>query len=82
MMGSWHVGPLGDDIDDYISIAGECLLYPDSELWKTYIRRVGQENIYGVRSDSGKLHGGLAFYRMGQWFGGRCEGDQYPCDGG
>lgn len=66
---SFDVVPLGDQIEEYISIAGESLLSDERDLWQLYLDRIGIENFRTVQQ-SGKLVGGLAFYRMGQWFGG------------
>jgi len=68
-MPQWNVQPLGGSRNEYISIAGEALQYYDDEIWETYIQRVGPENIRCVWNDQ-RIVGGLAFYRMGQWFGG------------
>lgn len=66
----YDVRPLGDDEDDYISIAGESLLNYGTSVWKRYLDRIGRENVRTIHHD-GKCVGGLAFYRMGHWFGGR-----------
>lgn len=66
----FHVVPLTADWERYHSIAGEALLNPDPEQWRLYVDRVGKENVRGVYRGS-ELLGGMAFYQMGQWFGGR-----------
>lgn len=66
---TWQVRVLTPPFDDYYSIAGESLLFSDPKVWETYIRRVGAENLRGVYSNN-ELRGGLAFYPVGQWFGG------------
>lgn len=66
----FHVVPLTTNWENYHSIAGEGLLSPCPEQWRLYIERVGKENVRGVYRDH-ELLGGMAFYRMGQWFGGR-----------
>ena len=38
--------------------------------WKTWSARIGREQFRVIRRGS-KVLGGLAYYRMGQWFGGR-----------
>ncbi len=70
-MTSWTVAPVVEPFDEFASIAGESLQYYDREIWQTYIRRVGPENLRGVWDEKGRFAGGLAFYRMGQWYGGR-----------
>lgn len=67
---SFSIRAIDESLEDYISIAGESLLAFDQESWRTYIRRIGQENMRGVY-DAERLAGGLAFYRMGIWFGGK-----------
>ncbi len=69
-MSNWNVSPLRDPLDAYFSIAGEALLYSDRSIWETYVKRIGSENLRGVW-DGEQFVGGLAFYRMGQWFGGQ-----------
>ena len=70
-MTDWSIHALGDENrSQYISIVGESLHFPDPEIWETYIRRVGAENIRCVHAGQ-QCVGGLAFYRMGQWFGGK-----------
>tara|TARA_R110002049_G_scaffold72490_6_gene187433 strand:+ start:137372 stop:138607 length:1236 start_codon:yes stop_codon:yes gene_type:complete len=69
-LGSYHVDLVDQSIDQYVSIAGESLLSDDPKVWETYIQRIGRENIRGVFTGN-ELVGGLAFYRVGQWFGGR-----------
>ncbi|MEM7476850.1 MAG: GNAT family N-acetyltransferase [Planctomycetota bacterium] len=69
-MSSWSYHPLGDNNrDQFISIVGESLNYPGTDIWLTYIERVGPENIRCVHANDTCV-GGLAFYRMGQWYGG------------
>jgi predicted acetyltransferase len=42
-----------------------------TEYWESYVSRIGRAN-YRILRSAGRLVGGLAIYRMGQWFGGRC----------
>ncbi len=42
-----------------------------TDYWDSYVRRIGRANFRVLRR-AGRLVGGLAIYRMGQWFGGRC----------
>ncbi|MCG8652626.1 MAG: GNAT family N-acetyltransferase, partial [Pirellulales bacterium] len=49
---------------------GESLLSSELPLWEKYLDRIGRENVRGVYQGD-RLAGGLAFYRMSQWFGGR-----------
>lgn len=67
---SFDVRPITESTEVYTSIAAESLLVNDPSTWQTYIDRIGPENLRGVY-DGQRLAGGLAFYRMGQWFGGR-----------
>ena len=72
---AYHVRPLVDGSESdfaarYVSVAGESLLNPDPQTWETYLKRIGRENVRGVFAGD-ELVGGLAFYRTGQWFGGR-----------
>lgn len=67
---NYQVREVGDYLDEYCSIAAEGLLVSDPGIWKRYVARVGVENLRGV-FDGARLAGGLAFYRMGQWFGGK-----------
>ena len=60
----------GPDVGRYVSIAGESLLCKDPASWRLYLDRIGYENSRVVCVD-GQPVGGLAFYRMGQWFGGK-----------
>lgn len=73
---SFSVQAINESLDEYISIAGESLLAFDQEAWRLYVERIGQENLRGVY-DGPRLAGGMAFYRMGQWFGGK----EIPCAG-
>ena len=73
---SFHVGKVDDSLEAYLSIAGEALLSSDRANWQLYVDRIGSENIRIVRRGS-QVAGGMAFYRMGQWFGGRA----IPCAG-
>jgi predicted acetyltransferase len=66
----YDVRPLGDDEDDYISIVGESLLNYGTPIWKRYLDKIGRENTRTIHHN-GRCIGGLAFYRMGHWFGGR-----------
>ncbi|MCA9126793.1 MAG: GNAT family N-acetyltransferase [Planctomycetales bacterium] len=68
----WDVRPIADyELSDFYSIAGESLLFPDPQVWESYVQRVELKNLRGVyRQD--RLYGGLAIYRAGQWFGGKC----------
>jgi len=59
-----------DEADALRGVLAQTLYFPDS-YWPTLVRRVGPENLRVVRRD-GRVAGGLAIYRMGQWFGGRC----------
>lgn len=59
-----------DNVSQYVSIAGEGLLAPNRSRWDTYLKRIGIENVRCVFAGT-ELIGGLAFYRMGQWFGGQ-----------
>lgn len=68
-MDKWRVGSISD-ISEFASIAGEGLHFVDEPLWQTYVDRVGLENCRGVW-DGNRYVGGLAFYRMGQWYGGQ-----------
>lgn len=69
----WRTGRFEseDVFEAYSSIAGEALQFYDADIWKTYAARVGKENFRGVWNGE-TFAGGLAFYRMGQWFGGKC----------
>lgn len=70
----WEVGVLGDQFESYALLAGESLLNPDLTIWQTYVDRIGPENVRVVRRSGtppAPLAGGLAFYRMAQWYGGR-----------
>lgn len=65
-----EVRPLGDDEEAYLSIVSESLVNYGKEIWATYLDRIGRENARSIRRD-GQCVGGLTFYRMGHWFGGR-----------
>ena len=67
-MSTWQVGRI-EDIAEFASIAGEGLQFFDESIWLKYVDRIGIENCRGVWQD-GRYVGGLAFYRMGQWYGG------------
>ena len=67
---SYTVEAIGDWLEEYLSIAGEGLHATDRSLWELYVQRIGRENIRCVHNGS-DLAGGLAFYRMAQWFGGK-----------
>ena len=69
-MKHWKVAPLVEPFDDYLSLAGESLHFFEKSVWTKYVKRIGAENLRGVFDENGKLAGGLAFYRMGQWYGG------------
>jgi predicted acetyltransferase len=71
-----EVRSIEESLEEYTSIAVESLLVSDPDTWRTYIDRIGPENVRGVY-DGARLAGGLAFYRMGQWFGGK----ELPCAG-
>ncbi len=73
---SFSVRAIDESLDEYISIAGESLLALDQEAWRLYVERIGQENMRGVYQGA-CFAGGLAFYRMGIWFGGK----EIPCAG-
>lgn len=45
-----------------------------TDYWDGYVERIGRANFRILRR-AGRLVGGLAIYRMGQWFGGRCLND-------
>ncbi len=45
-----------------------------TDYWDSYVRRIDRGNFRVLRR-GGRLVGGLAIYRMGQWFGGRCLDD-------
>ena len=66
----FQIQPLGADESDYLSIVGESLLNYGPEIWKAYLDRVGRENTRTI-SIGGRCLGGLTFYRMGHWFGGK-----------
>lgn len=66
----WTIAPIKVDFDAYASIAGESLQFPDPAVWVTYLERIGKGNVRGIWKNA-SLAGGLAFYRMGQWYGGR-----------
>lgn len=73
----WNTQPLlPRDLAHYQSLAGESLNFFDARIWDDYVRRIGFENCRGVYTGE-QLAGGLAFYRLGQWYGGR----QVPCVG-
>lgn len=72
----FEVRSIDQSLDEYNSIACESLLVNDRDGWQKYIDRIGVENFRGVY-DGPRLAGGLAFYRTGQWFGGK----QLPCAG-
>lgn len=76
MSQEWKVSALRPPFTRYLELAGESLHYYDAAIWDQYVERVGPENLRGVYNGE-TLAGGLAFYRMGQWFGGRCV----PCAG-
>lgn len=65
-----EVRPLGNDEQAYLSIIGESLMNYGDEVWTTYLDRVGRENTRSIRR-GGQCVGGLTFFRMGHWFGGR-----------
>lgn len=68
--GRYSVKPIGDSLDEFVSISGESLLASSREhCWRS-VDRVGRDNIRGV-FDRSRLAGGMAFYRASQWFGGR-----------
>lgn len=73
---TFAVRPIDELLEEFLSIAGESLLVSDRESWRQFVDRIGPENVRGVY-DGARLAGGLAFYRMGQWFGGR----ELPCAG-
>ncbi len=73
---SYQVGAVEDSLQAYLSIAGEALLAHTPRTWQLYVERIGLENIRIVRKGH-RVAGGLAFYRMGQWFGGK----PIPCAG-
>ncbi len=73
---SFSVRAIEESLDEYISIAGESLLAFNREAWRLYVERIGPENMRGVYQGS-RLAGGMAFYRMGMWFGGK----KMPCAG-
>ncbi len=68
--GTYDVGPLGDHEEDYLSITGESLLNYGTPIWTSYLDKIGRENVRTIHHE-GRCVGGLAFYRMGHWFGGR-----------
>lgn len=73
-MPEWSVSNLGGAVEQYSSVVGESLHYFNPDIWQTYIERVGRENIRCVWSgapEQAAFAGGLAFYRMGQWYGGQ-----------
>lgn len=72
----FSVAPIDESLDQYKSIAAESLMAPDPDAWRLYVDRIGLENLRGV-FDGARLVGGLAFYRMGIWFGGNA----IPCAG-
>jgi len=53
----------------FAQIALQCFNFP-SVAWDPYLQRVGRESFRVLRS-RGRVLGGLAIYRMGQYFGGR-----------
>lgn len=71
-MGKWRVGRIVD-VTEFASIAGEGLHFVDQPLWETYVERIGLENCRGIWEGE-RYVGGLAFYRMGQWYGGNLVG--------
>lgn len=75
-MSAWRFSDLGEHSEAYSCIVGESLHYYDFRIWETYIRRVRPEN-FRLVWDGQQLVGGLAFYRCGQWYGGR----SVPCAG-
>ncbi|MGI9471906.1 MAG: GNAT family N-acetyltransferase [Rubripirellula sp.] len=66
---NYEVRPIDGSLDQYVSLAGEALLSHEQHAWEMYVDRVGRENLRGVYRDD-RLAGGMAFYRMGQYFGG------------
>ncbi|MEM9365637.1 MAG: GNAT family N-acetyltransferase [Planctomycetota bacterium] len=54
----------------YLSIANESLLGTDVTGWDAYLRRVEPNNVRLALADD-QVVGGMAFYRCGQFFGGR-----------
>ncbi len=66
----FDVRQLADDEDEFISILGESLMNYGEPIWKRFLDRIGRDNARSIRRGGGCV-GGLAFYRMGQWFGGK-----------
>ncbi len=74
-MAGWKVtnladAPVDDALDQFVSIVGESLQTFDAAVWETYFDRVERENVRLVW-DRQRCCGGLAYYSMGQWYGGR-----------
>lgn len=67
---SCEVRPIVDEVEQYVSIAAESLLSSERSAWQLYLDRIGIDNMRGV-FENGQLVGGMGFYRMAHWFGGR-----------
>lgn len=61
-----------DDVEDqqFRRIATQTFNFPDRH-WPLVCERVGRDQLRVV-CDRGEVQAGLAFYIMGQWFGGNC----------
>ena len=62
--------PDGSETDQLRCVLAQSFSAPP-DLWENWIRRIGNENLR-VLVRGGRVIGGLGWYRMGQWFGGRC----------
>ncbi|MFN8549563.1 MAG: GNAT family N-acetyltransferase [Candidatus Eisenbacteria bacterium] len=64
-------GPLrtSNEEEQFRAIAGLAFQFPDA-YWAPYVERMGRENIRVIRRGE-TVVGGLGFYPIGQWFGGR-----------
>ena len=62
------------EIPAFKSLAGESLCVDSDEIWNAFVRRIGIENLRAVHEspNSGEMVACGGFYRMGQWFGGKC----------
>ncbi|MEB3279536.1 MAG: GNAT family N-acetyltransferase [Lyngbya sp.] len=71
MKNIWEVSVASDHDESQLlgKILCQCFSFPQSE-WEDYGSSIGLDNFRLIR-DNGKVAGGLAIYRMGQWFGGR-----------
>jgi predicted acetyltransferase len=74
MAGVADVRPITGEAEEraYCRIAMQTFSFPQTR-WEKFVSNVGRENLRVVCRE-GEIVGGLACYRMGQWFGGRSIG--------